>query len=366
MSYFSFPALTERPGFGFYGTTPSGGAFNDGTIFRVTSSGVFHNNKIGRPPYSFDGTHGEAPYASLVLGNDGNFYGTTVYGGVDVGLGTGGVAFKVTPGGVLKVLHDFNSPADRGWSPFAGLIQASDGNFYGVTFSGGAGHGNQGVAYKLTPNGVYSQLYYFDGMHGGNPGPPPIQHSNGKIYGIANYGGAYNGGVFYSLDLGLSPCVRLVRAGVLVGQTMGVLGQGLVGTTSVYFDNVQANFTVVSDTYLTAIVPAGAVSGPGRGFVVISTPSGKLVSNEKFIVQPVISGFSPNSGPVGTQVVVTGSGLTGLHSVTFDGVRASFVLNSDSQLTATVPTSAKTGKIIATAAAGTAKGTSSTSFTVTP
>jgi uncharacterized repeat protein (TIGR03803 family) len=344
--------LTERPGFGFYGTTPAGGAFGDGTVF-VTGT-------VPKLLYSFDQIHGLSPGAGgLVLGNDGNFYGTTALGGTN----GSGVAFKITPGGSLLLLHNFFDGA--GSEPIAGLVLASDRSFYGLTFYGGIN--NNGLAFRIPcfrcgPS--YSVLFDFDGTHGGNPGATPTQHTNGKIYGIANTGGAHNSGVIYSLDFVgqfVSPCVKLVRPGVQVGQTMGVLGQGFTGTTSMTFGTLPAShFRVVSDKFLTAVVPSGTT---GFDFLEVTTPTGTLTSNQKFIVQPVISSFIPTSGAVGTTVVIGGSGLTGVDSVTFGGHKASFVLNSDSELTATVPTSATTGKVRADTVA--ARGTSTTVFEVT-
>jgi large repetitive protein len=116
---------------------------------------------------------------------------------------------------------------------------------------------------------------------------------------------------------------------------------------------------VLSDKYLTAIVPPS-----GDGTCSSFTPGEVLLSNQKFILQPVLSSFSPESGAPGTQVVITGTGLTGVRAVTFRNIMASFVVNWDSQLTATVPSSATTGKIRATTIA--AKGTSATVFQVVP
>jgi len=146
-----------------------------------------------------------------------------------------------------------------------------------------------------------------------------------------------------------------------VGKTIEILGQGLTGTTKVSFHGVSATtFSVVSDTYLTVVVPAGATTGS----VTVSTPGGKLTSNRVFRVTPAILSFSPASGPVGTPVTITGTSFTGAKKVTFGGVKATtFSVDSDTQITATVPTGAKTGKIQVTTPGGTA--TSATDFTVT-
>ena len=119
------------------------------------------------------------------------------------------------------------------------------------------------------------------------------------------------------------------------------------------------SFAVVSDTYMTAIVPASGTTGT----VTVTTPSGSLKSKQSFKVLPVISSFTPNSGPVGTQVKINGTGLTGATKVTFGGVKAAvFTVNSGTLVTATEPTGAVTGKIAITTAGGT--GASKGTFTV--
>ena len=112
----------------FYGTTEDGGSANCGTVYRVTAGGTF------KTLYNFDGTHGCQPLAPLVLGNDGNFYGTTLVltGGTNPNLGA---IFKITPAGAITLLHSFDGT--HGAAPYAPLMQASDGNFYGTTVNGG-------------------------------------------------------------------------------------------------------------------------------------------------------------------------------------------------------------------------------------
>jgi len=145
-----------------------------------------------------------------------------------------------------------------------------------------------------------------------------------------------------------------------VGKTIEILGQGLTGTSNVSFHGAAATFTVVSDTYLTAVVPASATTGS----VTVTTPGGTLTSNKIFRVTPVILSFSPTSGPVGTKVTITGTSFAGATKVTFGGVKATtFSVDSSTQITATVPTGAKTGKIQVTTPGGIA--TSATTFTVT-
>jgi hypothetical protein len=116
----------------------------------------------------------------------------------------------------------------------------------------------------------------------------------------------------------------------------------------------------VSDTYLTATVPAGATTGS----VTATTSGGTLTSNKVFRVTPQLRSFTPTNGPVDTPVMITGVSLTQTMKVTFGGVAATqFTVNSDKQVTAYVPTGAKTGKIAITTPGGVA--VSSGIFTVT-
>jgi hypothetical protein len=183
-----------------------------------------------------------------------------------------------------------------------------------------------------------------------------MQHTNGILYGLPGTGGSASGGTFYSLAVGIPPVVSLMPASGTAGTTVEILGSGLTGTTKVMFGSGSASFTVVSDTEISAIVPASGTTGT----VTVTTPSGSLKSKQTFQLIPTISSFTPTSGPVGTQVTITGSGLTGATKVMFGGVKATvFTVISGTQLKATVPTGAKTGKIGITTAGGstTSKGT---------
>jgi uncharacterized repeat protein (TIGR03803 family) len=348
----------------FYGTTPLGGSVgttfkNSGVVFKVTPSGKY------TVLYAFcsvtNCTDGANPYDGLVQGADGNFYGTTQAGGQGI-VFPEGVVFKITPAGKYSVLHDFCTVASctDGAQPYGGLVQGTDGNFYGTTLYGGAD--NLGTIYQITPKGKYTVLYSFDGTHGAYPYVTLTQNTNGILYGDTYAGGTPGYGVFYSLNISLKPFVSMVAWYGAVGQTIEILGQGLTGTTAVSFNGTPATtFTVVSDTYLTAVVPSGTTPG----LVTVTTPGGTLTSNRQFRVLPSILSFSPMSGAVGTQVTINGTSFTGATKVTFGGVKATtFSVNSDNKITATVPTGAKTGKIQVTTPDGTA--TSSAVFTVTP
>ena len=183
----TLPALVQGTNGNFYGTTFSGGTSNFGTVFEISPSGTL------TILYSFSGrSDGGNPATKLVQGTDGNFYGTTY----DEGSSGSGTIYKLTPRGNLTVLHTFGdgSVANDGLIPLAGLIQGSDGNFYGTTSQGGSG--SAGIIFKITPDGAYTVLHNFgDGTvvgDGGSPDGELIQGADGNFYGTANTGGSNN------------------------------------------------------------------------------------------------------------------------------------------------------------------------------
>jgi len=253
--YYPVAPLVQGTDGNFYGTTIHGGASNEGIVFRITPSGkltVF---------YTFDVTHGDQPYSPLIQGNDGNFYGT-ITGGGSTGLGT---VFKLTPTGKITVL--FNFAAGAGPSvPYAGLVQATDGFFYGNTFQGGTK--SDGAVFRINANGQLSSLHDFDATTGAIPEVTLLQHTNGILYGDTVQGGTsipacgnLGCGVFYRWNAGLKPFVSLVSTSGKIGKIIEILGQGFTGTTGVSFNGVAATFKVVSATYMTAVVPTGATTG---------------------------------------------------------------------------------------------------------
>jgi len=318
--------------------------------------------------------NGTIPKAALIQGSDGNFYGTTSAGGSDLTAcgGNGcGVVFQLTPGGKIKILHDLNGTTD-GSDPLGGVLAASDGSLYGVTAVEATT--GDGTLYQLTPqnkNFIFSVPFTFSRLTSGRyPQLTLLQHTNGVVYGDTGEGGTIteeNGGpftgtgTFYSFsEPGMKPFAGLVSTTGKVGDRVGILGQGFTGTTSVSFGGTPATYNVVLDTYLEAVVPAGTT-----GLVSVVTLSGTLNSNKPYRVTPLVKSFSPSSGPVGTSVTIKGTGLINTTKVTFGGVLAtSFTANSDTEVTAAVPTGAKTGRIAITTPGGIA--TSATSFTVTP
>jgi uncharacterized repeat protein (TIGR03803 family) len=257
----------------FYSTTYAGGTNGSGTVYSLSSTGSV--NVI----YDFDTTHGGWGYAPVVQDSQGNLYGTEAQGGT---LG-GGVVFKVTTAGGITTLNNFTDycPGQSyGCVPVGGLVLGSDQNLYGSTYRGGPG--NDGVLFKITKSGTYTQLVTLDGTDGAAIESTAIQHTNGIIYGVTSTGGAYGGGVLYSLNVGMKAFVALLFNSGKVGATVGVLGQGLKTTKSVLFNGKSATFKVVSNNYLTAVVPSGATTG----FVTVKTSTSSFKSNRQFIVVP--------------------------------------------------------------------------------
>jgi uncharacterized repeat protein (TIGR03803 family) len=263
------PLLLGNDGWWLYGTASYGGEFDDGTAFRISRSGDFHllHN------FGSTGTDGRAP-SGLIQASDGNLYGVTV--GTD---GSNGSVFKLTPAGKLTVLHNFTG--GDGDAPESALVQATDGNLYGTTFDGGSQ--NCGTIFRISLQGNFAVIYNFDGTKGCNPEETPMfQHTNGLLYGTTEAGGSHGVGTFFSLDIGMGPFVSLLSASRKVGKTVEILGQGLTATTAVSFHGTSAAFTVISDTYLKTTVPNGATSG----VVTVTTPGGTLTSNKPFRVKP--------------------------------------------------------------------------------
>ncbi len=144
-------------------------------------------------------TDGANPVAGLVQASDGNFYGTTAYG-VGFALGT---VFKMTPGGTLTTLHSFTG--NDGAYPSAGLVQGIDGNLYGTTAQGGnleACSNGCGTIFKITPGGTLTTLHSFDGSDGSASIAALWQASDGDFYGTTSQGGANNHGAIFKMTPG--------------------------------------------------------------------------------------------------------------------------------------------------------------------
>src|SRR5262249_40213075 len=191
----SYPnALIQTPDGRMYGTCRSGGDFGFGTIFRMEPlAGIV--TKI----HSFGPSEGHNPFAGLILGTDGKFYGTTQSGGPkDVGT-----VFTMDPSGKVTTLYSFAGGQFDAAQPYAPLIQASDGFFYGTTQQGGLNNG--GVIFRIDSSGVIKLVRNLSDVDGTQPWAPLIQATDGKLYGVASFGGTapinrFGYGTFFSID----------------------------------------------------------------------------------------------------------------------------------------------------------------------
>jgi uncharacterized repeat protein (TIGR03803 family) len=314
--YNPYATLVQATDGNFYGTTESGGAHILGTVFKMTPQGALTTL------HNFNSTDGSSPEAALIQATDGNFYSTT-YNGGSQGYGT---IFKITSAGTLTTLHVFDDDTE-GSAITSGLIQASDGNFYGSTTSSGpngygavytmtstgtvtvlfsfnatdgatpnelllasdgnfygttisGGSNTDGTLFEVTPQSVFSSLHNFSKTDGADPFAGLVQATDGKFYGTTSFGGSKNNGTVFRLDMGLGPFVKTVPTAGKVGVKVKILGTSLTGATSVSFNGVAAAFTVVSASQITTTVPAGATTGA----VQVTTPGGTLLSNIAFQV----------------------------------------------------------------------------------
>lgn len=243
--------------------------------------------------HSFTGTDGATPFNGLVQGSDGNFYGTTSGGGAH----SGGTAFVMTPAGVVTVLHSFGAVGD-GISPaIMPLVQGSDGNFYGTTIAGGA-YG-QGTVFLLTPGGTETPLYSFaGGVDGAQPYGGVIFGSDGNLYGTTYAGGQFTYGTFYRVtpagvetvlhDFGGSLTDGAQpRVGVVLGKDLNFYGTTYTGGQS-------GNGTVYQVTSTGTETPLYAFTGGVDG----GTPSRMILASDGNFYGTTVYGGAHNVGAV--------------------------------------------------------------------
>jgi len=306
-------ALIQGTTGNFYGTTESGGSQcpgGCGTVFEITPGGVLTTL------HTFDLTDGSGPYAALIQATDGNFYGTTAGGGAK----EFGTVFKMTPSGTLTTLYSFSG--QDGQFPAAGLVQGSDGNFYGTTAEGGLGYG---IVFKITPGGTLTILHNFNGQDGANPYATWIQGSDGNFYGTTTEGGTNGDGVVFQM----TPAGALTTLHNFDGAD-GTFPYGLVQATDGSFYGT----TYEGGTSNACLYGCGTVYN-------LSVGLGPFVET------------IPTSGKVGAAVKILGTKLTGATSVTFNGTQVAFTIVSKSEITTTVPTGATTGNVQVTTPRGT-------------
>jgi len=291
---FPYGGLVLATNGNFYGTTLWGGSSTNtncsnccgcGTVFEITASGTLTTL------YSFcvqtNCTDGTFPYAGLVQATNGNFYGATLGGGAN----SSGTVFKITASGTLTTLYSFCAQTDctDGAFPYAGLVQATNANFYGTTAQGGSStncNGGCGTVFKISPSGTLTTLHSFAGTDGSIPEEGVVQATNGNFYGTTAFGGSSDNcfegcGTVFGLSVGLGSFVETLPTSGKVGAKVIILGNNLSGATSVTFNGTAATFTVVKSTEIVTAVPTGATTGT----VIVTTPKKKLKSNVAFRVK---------------------------------------------------------------------------------
>jgi len=306
----------------FYGTTTYGGATGEGpasgTIFKVTPDGVL--TTLYSFCNGFSCPNGDGPGVALVQSASGDFLGGTSDSSIP------GTIFQITPGGTLTILYSFTTPFFPYPTPSA-LVQSSDGDFYGTTGGGGAnclsddGHGC-GMVFQMTQEGALTTLYSFcaqagcaDGKY---PGAALVLATDGNFYGTTESGGA-NGS--YGTIFRITPTGELTTLYSFCAQHACQDGAR----------------------------PAAALVQATDGNFYGTTKEGG--ANDKGTVFSLSTGLAPFvealplAGYPGSVVNILGTNLTGATSVTFNGAAASFIVESASLITATVPGGSTTGPI---------------------
>jgi uncharacterized repeat protein (TIGR03803 family) len=374
----SLGGLVQGTDGNLYGTTFMGGANTVGTVFKITPSGTLTTL------FSFDNTDGANPSAGLVQGTNGKFYGTTSAGGASP-YG-GGTVFSITASGTLTTLHSFSfcsqAPCTDGYEPYAALVQGTDGNFYGTTLEGGANscrdqYGSCGTVFKITPGGKLTTLHSFDGTDGWYPDAGLVQATDGDFYGTTEQGGANDDGTVFKITAsgklttlyafgrgghGKWPIAGLIQAtnGKLYGTT------GLGGNSSYYCgDGCGTVFEITPSGKLTTLHSFDKTDGDGPRALIQDTDGNFYGTTDRggahgrgtvFSLSVGLGPFietNPTSGKVGANVRILGSDLTGASSVTFNGTAATFTVKSKSEITTTVPTGATTGTVQVVTPSGT-------------
>jgi uncharacterized repeat protein (TIGR03803 family) len=252
--------LTLGPDGMFYGTTQNGGTNDvasggDGTVFKVTSDGILTSL------VSFNGTNGANPAAQLTLAADGNFYGTTEFGGTNNVANSGdGTVYRITTGGILTSLASFNGT--NGAYPVAALTQGADGYLYGTTQAGGTNDlatGGDGTIFRITTSGLLASLYSFTGgIDGANPQAPLTLGTDGNLYGTTSSGGVQDNGTLFQLTPG------------------GTVTTLVLFDSNTYGANPAASLFEGADGSLYGTAPLGGTNGSGTVFR-LSLPPAPLV-----------------------------------------------------------------------------------------
>jgi uncharacterized repeat protein (TIGR03803 family) len=363
-------ALVEANDGFLYGVSFMGGAHDSGVLFRISKAGT--GFKVVHTFCSATNCADGGSPGSLILGHDGNLYGTTSAGGSTDPLcqSTGcGTIFRFTPSGTFTTLHALNPHTD-GAAP-GGMIQASDENFYGIT---------PGSVFRFTLNGQFTVLHTFAplGVLPTHADSALFQASNGKLYGaLTNY--SIEQLQFYEIDTSGSGFQEFAsfgnRTGVngppsLIQASDGNLwdvwgqdgGDGRVIAISPVDGTVLESFLfngANGGTPEASVVQAADGKIYGTAILGGTVGSNKVANGTVWTLDAglpapaaTVAAFTPSSGAVGSKVTIRGSNFIGTTAVTFNGVSAPFKVLNVQFITATVPAGATSGSITVTNAGG--------------
>lgn len=295
----------------FYGTTNAGGSGGAGTVFRMTPSGmvtILHN-------FAGDYSEGGGLFGAMVMATDGTLYGTTSLGGIDPSSGrTGdGTVFKILPDGTFSILHYFPYTATN---TIPGLVLAPDGTLYGLTELGGIGTGN---AYSITSDGTYIDLHDFGCSCGTPDGSEPVGPltlgSDGNFYGLTIFGGTVNNGTMFKMTPGgvVTPLHSFT-----VAEGGGPAGGVVQGTDGRFYGMTSGLYTRDPTIYSFALPPSAspttlaAVAGDGAVSLSWAAVTGANTYN---VYQGTASG-AEGATPVSTGITGTSTKVTGLQNGT--------------------------------------------------
>jgi len=366
----SGPLVQGRDGY-FYGMTYQGGANGTGTIFKMSLAGAVQTLHSFCPQESC--ADGVFPNPALIRGLDGSYYGTTAY--LDRS-----VAYRIGPNGTYVVLHRFNHPQRGLGVPSGSLVQASDGNLYGVSSRIGGDY-RRGTIFMVTPQGQARLVYSFGELttDGWRPAGSLIQAADGDLYGATIRGGANDSGVVFKISLqGSYQKIYDFPAGSYALGPPIQASDGSLWVNShaerLYAITTSGSLLQDLDMYsLYGFYPMSVLMQGADGRLYGGGTTSKVPRGTNLIYAldaglpppaPSIAGFTPASGAVGTKVVVSGAYYVGATAVTFNGVSAGFVVNAAGVISAIVPEGASSGPIQVTNLGGTVA--SQNDFTVTP
>ena len=338
-------SLTEGPGGNFFGTTQN-------TAFRITPKGA-ENTFYTFLPLSVCCA---SPIA-IVLGQDGNFHGTSALGFGDANNGT---VFRITPGGTLKLSHVFcQQSCQDGFDP-QGLIQATDGNLYGVTLYGVNGYIDQsaGTVFKMGSSG-FQTIYDFCSQANCADGAQPnglVEGNDGNFYGTTQKGGANGFGTFFKITpsgvlttlynfCSMNSCVDGGNPFPIVLASDGNF-YGSTQMRGTFFQiTPSGSFTLL---YTSGYTGAAGLLVQGTDGAFYGTGEGGINGGGVFRVDvglaPFIRPVVP-FGKVGAEVAILGTNLKGATAVSFNGTPATFKIASATAIFATVPAGATSGPI---------------------